>query len=536
MKKLSKRKKRWIERTVANNRSYKLYLYNRLIVILLLIAGQLVAYGLLLFLLAYNSQAGIIVQIVVAALEIVALLYLVSSSDRLSMKVSWIILMLIAPVFGVPTYLLYGEGRPTRGMNKRIEKAKVENEEVFLKLCGEFPAVEGENRNDGVCRYLTKYGRFPVYGAGEVDYFKCGEDAFPVILEELKKAERFILLDYFIVEHGKLWNSILEILLEKAMQGVQVRMIYDDFGCMTTLPPRYEQYLESLHDNIRCMTFNSIIPVFAVRMNNRDHRKIMVIDGKVGFTGGINLADEYINEKVRFGYWKDSVLRIKGNAVNSLTVQFFNFWNAFRKDGEGLENYLRSNENEGGKSALTENGMRLQPYDDSPIDKISVAETVYLDIINRSKKYVYIFTPYLVLDDSMRMALIMAATRGVDVRIVVPGIPDKKIVYRLTRANYGILQRAGVKLYEYTPGFLHAKSIVSDDECAVVGTVNFDYRSLYHHFENAVYFANCDAVMDVKRDCEETFATAKLCEKGYPKRTLVGRSFDCVLRVFETLF
>ncbi len=533
---LSKRRKKWIERTVANDRSYKRYLYDRLFVTLFLLAAQFALYGVLQFLLVYRSEIGLVLQAVIAVLEVVALLYLLGGSDRLSLKVSWIILILIAPVFGVPAYLLYGAGRPTRGMNERLEKAKQKNEETFKNICGEFPAVEGEDRSDGVCRYLTKYARFPVYGEGELDYYKCGEEAFPVILEELKRAERFILLDYFIIEHGRLWNSVLEILLEKAMQGVQVRVIYDDFGCMTTLPPRYEQYLESLNENIRAMTFNSIVPVFAVRMNNRDHRKLMVVDGKVAFTGGINLADEYINERVRFGYWKDSVLRIKGSAVNSFTLQFFNFWNAFRREGEALEKYLVPNKNEGTVSALTEGGARIQPYDDSPIDKISVAETVYLDIVNRARKYVYIFTPYLILDESMRVALASAAMRGVDVRIVVPGIPDKRVVYRLTRANYEYLQRSGVKIYEYTPGFLHAKCIVSDDECAVVGTVNFDYRSLYHHFENAVYFARCDAVADVKRDCEETFAVSKLCERGYPKRNFIGSLLDSVLRVFETLF
>jgi cardiolipin synthase len=302
------------------------------------------------------------------------------------------------------------------------------------------------------------------------------------------------------------------------------------------LPPRYDEYLEGLHKNIRCMAFNAVIPIVAVRMNNRDHRKIMVIDGKVGFTGGVNLADEYVAEKVKYGYWKDSVIRIKGEAVNSMTKMFFDFWNAFRTDKEDLVKYLFFPSKEGGRDALKDDAMRLQPYDDSPLDKISVGETVYLDIIHSAKTYAYIFTPYLILDDQMRTALCLAAMRGVDVRIVVPGVPDKKIVYRLTRANYEILLRAGVKIYEYTPGFLHAKSIVSDDECAVVGTINFDYRSFYHHFENAVYFANCDAVMDVKRDCEETFVLSKLCEKGYPKRSLIGKSVDAVLRVFETLF
>ena len=534
MKNLSARRKKWVERTVANDRSYKVYLYNRLIIILLLILGQLIAFGLLLYLFAYDSRVGVTVQIVVGVLELAMILYLLNKNDRPSVKLNWILLILLVPIIGVPSYLLYGEGRPTRRMNRKIEQAKAENVKTFCEVYGAPTLLEPQNREEAVSRYLIQYGNFPLYRSGGIDYYKSGEEAFPVMIEELQKAEKFILLDYFIVAHGKFWNSILKILLEKAELGVQIRMIYDDFGCMTTLPPHYNRYLESLHKNIRCMTFNDIIPIFALRMNNRDHRKIFVIDGKVAFTGGINLADEYVAEKVRFGYWKDSVVRIKGDAVNSFTKMFFDLWNAFRKDKEDLKKYLLPLQNEGGRYETS--AICLQPYDDSPLDKVSVGETVYLDLINRAKKYAYIFTPYLILDDQMRTSLALAAMRGVDVRIVTPGIPDKKTVYRLTRANYEMLIRAGVKIYEYTPGFIHAKSIVCDDECAVVGTINFDYRSLYHHFENAVYFANCDAVMAVKWDCEETFAVSKLCEKGYPKRTLVGRLIDAVLRVFETLF
>lgn len=537
MKKLSARRKKWVERTVANDRSYKAYLYNRLFTFLFLVLGQLIGYGVLLHLFAYDSTIGVTVQIVVAILELVSVLYLINKSDRPSMKLNWILLMLLVPIIGVPAYVLYGEGRPTRRMNKKLQRATKENEKAFLETYGEMECVEPRDRNEAICRYLTQYGKFPLYRNGRIDYYKSGEEAFPVILEELQKAEKFILLDYFIIAHGKMWNSILKILLEKAELGVQIRIIYDDFGCMVTLPPDYDVYLESLNKNIRCMTFNNVVPVFALRMNNRDHRKILVIDGKTAFTGGVNLADEYIAEKRRFGYWKDSVVRLEGDAVNSFTKMFFDFWNAFRKDKEDLKKFLLPSEKEGDRCETTEETtFCLQPYDDSPLDKISIGETVYLDLINRAKRYAYIFTPYLILDDQMRTALSLAAMRGVDVRIVTPGIPDKKTTYRLTRANYAILIKAGVKIYEYTPGFIHSKSIVCDDECAVVGTINFDYRSLYHHFENAVYFANCEAVMDVKRDCEETFAVSKLCEKGYPKRTLFGRLFDAVLRVFETLF
>jgi cardiolipin synthase len=271
-------------------------------------------------------------------------------------------------------------------------------------------------------------------------------------------------------------------------------------------------------------------------MNNRDHRKILVVDGKVAFTGGINLADEYVAQKVRFGYWKDSGVKITGNAVRSFTMMFFYLWNAFRKDKEALSAYLLPPSEIKSDTKDEEKQTQIHPYDDSPLDKQSVGATVYLDMIHRARDYVYIFTPYLILDDEMRAALMRAAMRGVDVRIVTPGIPDKKMVYRLTRANYEILMRVGVKIYEYTPGFIHSKSMVCDDECAVVGTINFDYRSLYLHFENAVYFSGCDAVMEVKRDCEETFAVSKLCTKENHKRGFFGRLGDSLLRLFETIF
>ncbi|MBQ8322632.1 MAG: cardiolipin synthase [Clostridia bacterium] len=527
MRKLSKRKKKWIERTVANDRSYKIVLYNRFFLFLLAVLWQLVGYALLILAFAYDSTIGATVQLVVGVLAILFVLRIINRNERPSSKLSWIILILIFPVFGVPTYLFSGGGRPTRDMRKKIARAKAENNKRLEKE--DAINEETRSRENAISRYLSVCGGYPVYKSGTIDYYKCGEEAFPEMLAALEKAEKFILVEYFIIAHGKMWNEILKRLVEKAMQGVRVRIIYDDFGCMVTLPPKYELYLESLHENIKCMTFNDVVPFFSVRMNNRDHRKMLVIDGKVAFTGGINLADEYINEKERFGYWKDSALKITGAAVNSFTEMFFYMWNAFRKDKEELREYILPQETE------KETGIVIHPYDDSPLDNISVGESAYVDLINRASKSVWIFTPYLVLDDFLRASLCQAALRGVDVRIVTPGIPDKKTVYRLTRANYAPLMKSGVKIYEYAPGFIHAKSMVCDGEAAIVGTINLDYRSLYHHFENAVYFSGCKAVDEVKRDCEETFAISKLCTPENTKRGFFGKLIDSMLRVFETL-
>lgn len=534
-KKLSKKRSKWIERTVANDRSNKQFLYGRFFLFLLLVVAQLAGYVFLWYLFTYQTSVGVFIQIAVNVLSLVTVLYLINKNDRPSSKLNWILAILIVPVFGVPAYLLYGEKRPTRKMNRQILRAKEENERYCEEFYKDREPFTVRRREESVCHYLERHADYPVFHDGEIEYYESGEKMFPYMLEEMKKAEKYIFVEYFIIAHGKMWGEMLKVLLEKAELGVKIRIIYDDFGCMMTLPPDYDRYLESLHKNIRCMTFNDIIPFFAVRMNNRDHKKMLVVDGKVAFTGGINLADEYIAEKKRFGYWKDTGIKVTGNAVGSFVKMFLYMWNAFREDKEEIEEYLEPYRKE---PAQEENGALrcIQPYDNSPFDEVSVAESVYLDMIHRSQSYVYIFTPYLLIDDSVRTALCQAVRRGVDVRIVTPGIPDKKLIYRLTRANYGILLKEGVKIYEYTPGFIHAKSMLCDGTSAVVGTINFDYRSLFLHFENAVYFSHCEeALSALKRDCEETFAVSKLCTAENTKRNIFGRLLDSVLRVFETL-
>ncbi len=526
MKKLTEKKKKWIERTVANDRSNKRFLYNRMYLFALFVLLQIAGVVYIQYLFVYNSRLGAILQAAGGILAAVIVLYIINRNQRASIKIGWILLILIFPVFGVPAYIWFGEGKPARKMKNKIEKSKTENDEARAALFQDRQTPE-----KGLDHYLTEYAKAPAFHSGEATYYDCGEKMFPVIKEELKKAEKFILVEYFIIAHGKMWGQILEILLQKAQEGVQVRILYDDFGCMTTLPPHYDLYLESLHENIRAHSFNEVVPVFALRMNNRDHRKILVVDGKVAFTGGINLADEYIGEKRRFGYWKDTGVKITGDSVNCFTGMFFDLWNAFREDKEPLENYFSPVNADILPS--DEKGITIQPYDDSPLDGRNVGEWTYVNMIDRAKNYAYVFTPYLLPDEAIRSALIRAAERGVDVRIVTPGIPDKKLIYRVTRANYPSLLEAGVKIYEYTPGFIHAKSLVCDDEYAVVGTINFDCRSLYLHFENAVYFSNCPAVLDLKRDCEETFALSRECAKENTKRGFFGRMVDSILRLFE---
>ena len=530
------RKKR-IEKNLRKDRSYKRLIYNRFIVTLSLVLLQ-IAGSLLLSFYFYND-GGRLALLIIDGIALITLLYIFNNYEKPSLKIGWMIMILFLPIFGVSLYIAFGRGRPTRKMHKKIAAAKAENIKAVSKNEEAEQRVLAMGRRTKICQYLSTYAGYPAYDDGTLDYFSSGKEMFAAMLEETEKAEKFILAEYFIIESGKMWDPFLELILKKANAGVQVRIIFDNVGSLFTLPPKYELYLESLHPNIKAINFNPVTPVFTTRMNNRDHRKFLIIDGKVAFTGGINLADEYIGEKLRFGYWKDTGLKITGKAVNCFTFMFFNIWNAFHEAKDALSDFLyypEKSENDGGTAETNKKneGFFMQPYDDSPLDRESVGETVYLDLIYGAKERLWIFTPYLILDDFLRTAITGAAKRGVDVCIVTPKIPDKKTVFRLTRANYAPLMQAGVKIYEYTPGFIHAKSMLSDD-MAVVGTINLDYRSLYLHFEDAVYFAGCDAVSALKRDCEETFALSKLMEPSDVKRSFIGRLVDSVLRVFETL-
>ncbi len=527
MKQMTSEKQKKFERKMLKSQRHKRIVYNRFFITLLLVLLQFYLWGLFIFRL-YGSLS----QIILLGIELFGILcvvYILGHNDRPSSKLNWVIIILLFPFVGVLLYMLFGDGKPTTGMAKKLRKAKREHTPVLQSYETAEAKALLQDHGAGTCRYLHDYAGYPAYTDSAVSYYPSGEEMFPDMLQSLEEAKEFILMEYFIIADGKMWQTIRRLLVKKAEEGVQIRLIFDDFGCILTLPPKFEQYMQGLHENIRCLPFNSIMPIFSMRVNNRDHRKLLIVDGKVGFTGGVNIADEYINQKMRFGYWKDSGVRIVGSAVNSLTAMFLNIWNAFYPEKEPIERYLRH-----ATPSQRPSASIVQPYDDCPLDGESVGETVYLDVINRATKYLYIATPYLILDDFMRNALCLAAKRGVDVRILTPGVPDKKTVFRLTRANYAPLLKAGVKIYEYTPGFLHAKHMVADDECAVVGTINLDYRSLYLHFENAVFFTEETAVQAVKTDCEKSFVDSRqVCEP--PKRRMIGRAFDSILRVFETL-
>ncbi len=521
MKKLTKRQMKWIERTVANNRRYKVLLYNRILICALLLILQAVAFLALVDLL---GKYGVAVQLIVGFFTVLFVLQLLGRTDAPPAKASWIILILVFPVLGVTAYFLYGQGVGRKRLLRKY--ARTHESLPPLPIDERVKEKEAEKGRNGAISVQLLGNGFPAY-RGKVDYFPTGKALVQSMCEAVQSAKKFVLVEFFIIAGGVAWDSLLKLLLEKAMQGVKVKIIYDDFGSVLHLPPNYDRYLEGLHENIECLCFNKISPVLTLQMNHRDHRKILVVDGVVGYTGGVNLADEYVEEKVRFGYWKDTGIRLTGLAVNALTRTFLETWNTFKPFHEDYKTYFCATDEE------VEEGI-VQPYADSPLDRVRIGEEVYLDLIDRAEKRVYITTPYLLLDDLLRSSLLRAAKRGVDVRIVTPGIPDKKTVFRLTRANYEALLKGGVRIYEYTPGFLHAKSVLLDN-AAVVGTINFDFRSLYHHFENAVYFTTPSAVAALEKDFAEIVSVSKEQTLSKRKTRVFSRLFNSALRLFEPL-
>lgn len=493
--------------------------FSRIVVTALLIVIQVAWLAALLLQLGNSLPA---IQTVLRILSIVAILFMIKSDMNPSYKIGWILLIAVLPILGGLMYVIFGNKRPTKNMREML-RAQLEKSAEYL---GTQESITGELDGGaaGLFKYLEGSAGYPTAKNTTVRYYRVGEEMYADLLPELEKAEKFIFLEYFIIRPGEMWDGVLEILKRKAAAGVDVRIIYDDMGCIDILPANYNATLEGW--GIRTMAFNRFVPAVSLVMNNRDHRKITVIDGKVGFTGGINISDEYINVKERFGHWKDTGLMLKGPGVFNLTLMFLEMWNAFNKDGDGYAEFIPDSFEECGSA---DDGYVLS-FSDSPLDNESVGESVYTDMLYQAKDYIYITTPYLAIDSELQTALCMAAKRGVDVRMITPGIPDKKLVYRLTRSYYPTLLRAGVKIYEYTPGFIHAKSFVCDDKLCVVGTINMDYRSLYLHFECGTLMYNNPEIKQVKKDDLETMERCRKVELSDMKTNFLGELFDSFLR------
>ena len=447
-------------------------------------------------------------------------------------KMPWIILIMGFPILGLVLYLIFGTPNHTRGMRKRFTKVddylfsylnndKLVKEQVAFK----HPSIAG------VSQYLWDYCGFPAFNDTSVTYFSDTPEALEAMKESMSKASKFIFMEYHAIEDSTAFGELKEILFEKAAAGLDVRVFYDEVGSMGFLNSSFEKEMEA--HGVKCRIFNPVAPFLNIFMNNRDHRKILVVDGKEGFTGGYNLADKYFHRKEAYGFWKDAGLMLQGNACKVLTALFLEMWNAANNkvsEDFDFEDFLTvDNPN------FNADGF-VQPYGDSPLDDEHTGENVYLDIINHADKYVYISTPYLILTDEMVRALTLAARKGVDVRIITPGIPDKKMVYRMTRSYYEPLARKGVRIYEYTPGFNHAKLMVSDDDIATVGTINMDYRSLYLHFENGCLLVGCSEIIKIKEDLLNMCSVStEVTDKYLHYKNLPTRIGYVIMRLFAPL-
>lgn len=469
----------------------------------------LLQFGWMVYVLYYATAISNAFNILLHGLSVLLALFVVNKDMKPYYKLSWIFLILCLPIFGCICYYLFGRSGLTKKKRLQLEAVMEELAPYRVAETEVLEALYRDNIKAGKqSEYIMNFSGYPPFREETTKYFSCGEDMFPVLLEDLRRAEHYIFLEYFIIQPGKMFDSILDILEQKTAQGVDVRVIYDDIGSIQTLPPKYYETLQQ--KGIRCACFNPFRPILSVVMNNRDHRKILVVDGKIAYTGGVNLADEYINEKERFGYWKDAAIRVTGSCAWSFATMFLEMWNYIVSGHEDYDYgaFLPEKISEASDDAILWAGF-VQPFSDSPLDREDVSENVYLNIINKAEKYVYIFTPYLIISWEMSRALVNAAKCGVDVRIITPGIPDKKLVYLLTQANYESLIRGGVRIYQYTPGFLHSKCIVSDDVYAVVGSINLDFRSFYLHFECGTYLYKAQAVAQVKEDVEQTIAKSR---------------------------
>ncbi len=506
-------------------------------------------------------------------LNVIVLVYLVNNRSNPQFKLAWILPILLLPVFGTFLYLFTRLQTATSRLGRRYAQIIAVTRPYLVQdsLVQASPVLAALRQTDpqvaSTAFFMSHHAGFPVYTATAVDYYPLGEAVFAALVADLATARDFIFLEFFIIEPGLMWDTILDILARKVLDGVEVRVMYDGMIAMYTLPYDYPRVLQAL--GIHCRIFSPIRPALSTVQNNRDHRKILVVDGRVGFTGGVNLADEYINRRVRFGHWKDTAVRLEGPAVQSLTMLFLQMWDTAGLDYSPYARYLpwpgpgsgaqkpqqqlaeelagkvrlpAAKVEQAGTSAGPAPGMLpatpgfVLPYGDSPLDYENIGEQVYFDILHQSTHYVHIMTPYLVLDSEMLTALTHTARRGVEVVIILPHIPDKLIAFWVARTFYPELIEAGVRIFEYTPGFLHAKSFVADGDRAVVGTINLDFRSLYLHFECAVYFYAVPAISQIEEDFQQTLVRSQeISLSDYQSLPIWQRAAGRFLRLFAPL-
>lgn len=464
-------------------------------------------------------------------LTVLVVIFIINANENPDIKLTWMIPICAIPIFGVMTYILVKSNLGTRQMNKRLSHAKESSKELLRPNHAVVEAMKQSKEPIlDISYYLQNIGNMPTYANTSASYFSSGEEMLQDLIIELENAKEFIFLEYYIIERGVVWNQILEILERKVKQGVEVRVMYDGMCMLYKLPYRYVKTLQKM--GIQAKIFSPIVPLLSTHQNNRDHRKILVIDGRISYCGGINLADEYMNEIQLFGHWKDNAIKLSGDAVKSFTVMFLQMWDITEQKTEEYGKYIH----ESYETKINKELGYVIPYNDDPLNHEDIAEDVYMDMLSKAKRYVHIMTPYLVIDYEMANAIMFAAKRGVDVKLMIPHIPDKKVIYDIARTYYPDFLSAGVKIYEYEPGFVHAKTFVADDERAVVGTINLDFRSLFEHFECATFIYKNPVIGAIEKDYQETLKKCIEVTPEYYKnipihKRIVGRIF----KVFGSL-
>ena len=480
----------------------------------------------ILLLVKWLSPYAAYITLALSVAAVLLVLFIIIKRDETAYKILWLLVILTVPVAGALLYLLFGNRRTARPLRKRLRRVQEAGQPAPLP-CGGTP-FEGEKRMEQTVRWLEHKTGYPLMRAEDVRYYPLGDAMYPDMLTDLRAAKKTIYLEYFIIEPGEMWQSIVDILAQKVREGLDVRVMYDDLGSISTFNFSNALALEKL--GIRCVTFNPLLALKGTA-NYRDHRKMLIVDDAVAYIGGVNLADRYINLEHPYGHWKDTGFRLTGAPVRSFTHMFLTFWNAFSLQ---KEEPMPMPPAAAAAEPAAQDGWVLSYYD-SPLNSEATSNRLYIDLLSQATDYAWFFTPYLMLGDDLLDAMLAAAQRGVDVRIIMPGIPDKKLIFRMSRSFYQVLLTGGVKIYEYTPGFVHAKSLVCDDRAATVGTVNLDYRSLFLHFENNSLFYRGSIVARVKEDFLATQSQCRAVEacdtKRYSRRWIV----DGVLRIFAPL-
>ncbi len=503
---------------------YRKYMPMRFVFNILLIFIEVAIVVTLVVLVTIQSRYSLIAE---AITQIAVAIVIITGNDNPDYKVPWLFFVLVLPVIGFMLYFMFYSRKLNPVQRRKLRKLYIES--GVLSDSADASRLREENSEAfSQAVMLKRLANTHIYTDTEVTYFPLGDEMFPAMIEDLKQAKRFIFLEYFIIQNGWLWQSVLEVLQQKVRQGVEVRVIYDDIGCMRTLPGHYFSKLKKM--GIKCVTFSRLRAQANNKFNNRNHRKITVIDGRVGYTGGANIADEYVNMRKRFGHWKDVGIRIEGGAVNELTRLFLaDYGMNVGTDDDFLLYY-------NGETHLQSNGF-VVPFGDGPKPMYTknIAKMAIINLLSQANHHVYMTSPYLIIDNELTQAIENAALRGVDVRIITPHIPDKKLIFTMTRSYYKRLMDAGVKIYEYVPGFIHAKMYIADGNTAIIGTVNLDYRSLVHHFENAVWLHDMPAIADMEADFLHTQSDSIEANGEMLRQSLPGRFVRTIVKIFAPL-